>query len=61
MNETELAEILRRMHRSAPSVSRVITLSGISASYLTEVHKGIRLAKHVELNDRIAAYGFRLP
>ena len=84
MNETELAQILRRMYRNAPygerstslhlfgircvrelsdpdiSVLGVVERSGVGNSYLTEAHKGIRLAKYVELNDRIAAYGLRL-
>ena len=43
------------------SVIGVVERSGVGNSYLTEVHKGIRLAKYVELNERIAAHGLRLP
>ena len=84
MNESELAEILRRMHRNAPygerstavhlfgiryvaelsaphvSINTVSELAGLDKWY-TEVRKGMRLAKYVELNNRIAAHGLRLP
>ena len=84
MNETELSEILRRMHRNAPhgeqstavhlfgiryvaelsaphvSINTVAALAGLDKWY-TEVRKGMRLAKYVELNNRIAAHGLRLP
>ena len=84
MNEPELAEILRRMHRNAPhgerstavhlfgiryvaelsaphvNINTVADLAGLSKWY-TEVRKGIRLAKYVELNNRIVAHGLRLP
>ena len=81
MNETELAEILRRMYRNAPngeqttavhlfgiryvaelsapnvSINRMVERSGVGkTTYHTEVRKGMRLAKYVELNDR-AAHG----
>ena len=84
MNESELAEIMRRMHRNAPngerstavhlfgiryvaelsapnvSINTVSELAGLDKWY-TEVRKGMRLAKYVELNNRIAAHGLRLP
>ena len=81
MNETELAEILRRMYRNAPngeqttaihlfgiryvaelsvphvSINGMVERSGVGKTYHTEVRKGMRLAKYVELNDRAAAHG----
>ena len=84
MNESELAEILRRMHRNAPSgekstavhlfgiryvaelsaphvsINKVAELAGLDKWY-TEVRKGMRLAKYVELNNKIAAHGMRFP
>ena len=81
MNETELAEILRRMYRNAPrgeqstalhlfgihyvadlsephiSINQMVEQSGIGNSYSTEVRKGMRLAKYVELNESAAAHG----
>lgn len=84
MNETELAEILRRMHRNAPrgeqstavylfgiryvaelpaphvSINTVAELAGLDKLYV-EVRKGMRLAKYVELNNRIAEHGLQLP
>ncbi len=83
MDETELAQILRRMYRNAPrgeqktaihlfgikyaaelslrdvSSTRVAALSGIGDSYNTEINNGIRLAKYVELNERVSAHGLR--
>ena len=85
MNETELAQILRRMYQNAPkgeqktaihlfgikyaealssrnvSSTRVAALSGIGDSYYTEINNGMRLAKYVELNERVSAHGLRLP
>ncbi len=44
---------------SAPNVSinRVAELSGVGNSYHTEIRKGMRLARYVELNDRAATHG----
>lgn len=80
MNESELAAILRRMHRNAPygerstavhlfgiryvaelsaphvSINTVAELAGLD-KWNAEVRKGMRLARYVELNDRVAAHG----
>ena len=37
------------------SIERVTRLSGVGNSYGTEICKGMKLAKYVELNDRAAA------
>ena len=81
MNETELAQILRSMHRNAPygeqttaihlfgiryaaelnaphvSIERLVVLSEVGRTYGTEVRKGMRLAKYVNLNASAAAHG----
>lgn len=43
------------------SINRMVERSGMGDSYHAEVRKGMRLAQYVELNDRIAAQGLRLP
>ena len=42
------------------SSTRVAALSGIGDSYYTEINNDARLAKYVELNDRVSAHGLRL-
>ena len=39
------------------NINRMVERSGIGDSYYTEVRKGMRLAKYVELNDKVAAHG----
>ena len=39
------------------NINRMVERSGIGDSYYTEVRKGMRLAKYVELNDRVSAHG----
>ena len=43
------------------NINRVVERSGIGDSYHAEVRKGMRLAKYVELNDKVVAHGLRLP
>ena len=39
------------------SINRMVEQSGVGNSYYTEVRKGMRLAKYVELKDSAAAHG----
>ena len=56
---THLFGIRYEAELSAPHIiiKRMVERSGVAKSYDTEVHKGMRLAKYVELNDRVSAHG----